>query len=781
MGKENCVTLHTCCTVSAGWQAVCRLKESMLHSPLGYLRRLTACAFVLCAGVVPSLAGDNITESERSVQLNEVSVTAVKTGTSLDDQPLSSTVVTADEIVNDNIVNIRQVSEMAPNVYMPRYGSRMTSSIYVRGLGARIDQPVVGLIIDNVAVLNKDNYDFDIPDIERIEILRGPQSTLYGRNTMGGVINVTTLSPMRWQGVRFSAEYATYNTARVSAGVYGKLRNNLGMSLSLAYNRSDGHYVNLFNGAKTDAEQGWRASWRTVWRPLRKVTVDNSASLTVNRQSGYPYTSVPTGQINYNDTCYYRRTGILEGLTVKYVGDRCTASAVTGFQYIDDDMTLDQDFLPVDYFTLTQRRREWALTEDVVAKGYKGAYRWLGGAFAYYKRQNMHAPVTFFDYGISELIEKHVNTGDDRYPLVWDERNMVLDSRFVQPVHGLGVYHSSSYSWKGFDASVALRLEYERTSIHYRSATNTSYSVYDMTGSEPTLFAHRDINIDDTGKLHQNTLQLLPRFTLQYATRAGNLYFSAAKGYKSGGYNTQMFSDVLQQDLMAELGVARKYAVDQIITYKPEKSWNYEVGAHLNFFGGKLSANGALFYIDCVDQQITMFPDGTTTGRIMANAGKTRSMGVEFAATWRPLETLTVRGSYGYTDARFVDFNNGREDFAGKRVPYAPAHTLFAGASYSQGLSACKWLDRIVFDLSVRGVGDIMWDEANLVSQPFYALLDAQVRFEWQDISLALWGDNITSTSYDTFYFVSIGNAFLQRGRSATFGATLRVNFTTNN
>ena len=85
-------------------------------------------------------------------------------------------------------------------------GSRMTSSIYVRGIGARIDQPVVGLNVDNVPFLNKDNYDFDMPDIARIEVIRGPQSTLYGRNTMGGLINIYTISPLNYQGSRVMAE-----------------------------------------------------------------------------------------------------------------------------------------------------------------------------------------------------------------------------------------------------------------------------------------------------------------------------------------------------------------------------------------------------------------------------------------------------------------------------------------------------------------------------------------------------------------------------------------------
>ena len=168
----------------------------------GFVRTLTdigihlsalATAFSLAA-VCSAYA--SVPPDTASVSLAEVSVTAIKQTRIAGNLPTASTVISGAEVERLNVVTMKNVSEVAPNFYIPDYGSRMTSSIYVRGLGARIDQPVVGLNIDNVPYLNKDNYDFDLLDIERIEILRGPQSTLYGRNTMGGLINIYTLSPL---------------------------------------------------------------------------------------------------------------------------------------------------------------------------------------------------------------------------------------------------------------------------------------------------------------------------------------------------------------------------------------------------------------------------------------------------------------------------------------------------------------------------------------------------------------------------------------------------------
>ncbi len=159
-------------------------------------------------------------EPDSIAVLNEVNVTAVKQMAALRNAPEAATLITSAELERANAISIKGISDIVPNFFMPDYGSRITSSIYVRGIGARMDQPSVGLNVDNVPYLNKDAYDFDVADIVSVEMLRGPQSTLYGRNTMAGVINVTTLSPFRYQGWRLSGEYTSRNRGKGSVGWY---------------------------------------------------------------------------------------------------------------------------------------------------------------------------------------------------------------------------------------------------------------------------------------------------------------------------------------------------------------------------------------------------------------------------------------------------------------------------------------------------------------------------------------------------------------------------------
>ena len=168
---------------------------------------ISGCAAVCAAATVP----DSVTH-----RLKPLEVMGVKQ---------SSAGIAAEAVTGISGADARRldidaakgVSLVAPNFYMPDYGSRMTSSVYVRGLGARIDQPVVGLTVDNIPYLNKDNYDFDLADIESIEVLRGAQAVLNGRNTMGGQINIRTLSPLRAKGLRAKLEYGSANTVDAAA------------------------------------------------------------------------------------------------------------------------------------------------------------------------------------------------------------------------------------------------------------------------------------------------------------------------------------------------------------------------------------------------------------------------------------------------------------------------------------------------------------------------------------------------------------------------------------
>ena len=732
-------------------------------------------SIALCASATNTSATAEYSDS--TLHLSEISITAVKTVAHEGETPGSATSLPRYEVERRNIVNTKDVSITVPNFYIPDYGSRVTSSIYVRGIGARIDQPVIGFNIDNIPVLNKDNYDFDLLDIESIEVLRGPQSTLHGRNTMGGLVSIRTLSPLTYQGTRLIAEYGNKNSIKAGASHYSAFAENFGIGAGIYYTHTDGFFTNRYNREKCDKENAVLAALKLEWIPKEGLTVMNSASMSVVRQGGYAYEFVNTGEINYNDTCFYRRNTFLDGLTVKWQHEKFLLTGVASYQYIDDNMTLDQDFLPVSYFTLTQKKKEHAVTGDLLIKSNDSQrLRWLGGIFGFYRHSDAQAPVTFKDYGIEQLIESHWNEYNPEYPIRWDERTFPLHSRFSNPGFGMAIYGEAAADIGRLTLTAGLRLDYERSNLSYDNDCSTSYTIYHVADNGLEKFKSMPVSINMEGKLHREFNQLLPKFTAAYnLEKHGMIYATISKGYKAGGFNTQMFSDVLQQELMRQMDFGSKYKIGDIVGYKPEKSWNYEIGGKFSFIDGRLTTEAAAFYIDCRDQQLTVFPDGTTTGRIMANAGKTRSAGFELAVTAYPIKRLQLKASYGYTNAKFVEFDNGKYNYSGKFIPYAPQNTIFAAANYTFRIGD-GFLRYISVGADIKGAGKIYWNESNSLSQGMYVLLNGNIRLIGEKYSLNLWTKNATSTQYSTFYFVSIEHEFLQRGKPAQFGATLRIN-----
>lgn len=745
---------------------------------------------LLLSALLPVVATGFAAEKADTLSLAEVSVTAIKQAEKLQTGPMASTTVGAQAIERLNITDVKQVSELVPNFFIPAYGSRMTSSIYIRGLGARIDQPAMGLNVDNIPVLNKNCYDFDFFNVERMEILRGPQSVLYGRNTMGGVINVYTLSPMSYQGMRLLLEAASFGSWRAAMGLYHKFNPKFAIGVDINAYSTRGQTYNtmtrsLFPNQKRKADQAeqYAGKVKLAWRPKENVSVDNVLSFNYNRQGGYPYELMGSNEVNYNDTCYYNRTSASEGLTIQWRTDDFTFSSITGLRLLNDELELDNDFTPRSYFTLNQKIREYSATQDFIFRGKKGGYDWMAGAFGFVKHARMEAPVHFLKDGIEDLIKTNIPV-----PLTWDTEQFYLHDNFVLPNWGAALYHQSEYTLGDWTFTAGLRLDYEESAMFYNLDTSTG-----ATFNMGQRAMHLEGEVHDRDHLKQHWLELLPKVAVTYripSMENSNVYVNVSKGYKAGGYNTQMFSTILQDKLMAAMMNSAKsmmppnvaqmmpsldtgMTVDEIAAYKPEYSWNYEIGGHFSCYGGRILTDLAAFYIDIRDQQLTVFPDGSITGRMMTNAGRTRSAGVEAAITARPTDRWTARASYGYTNAKFLRYDDGGVSYKGNTVPYAPAHTAFASVQYSQPLPMW-WFDRIDMEVNCRGVGPMYWNEENTLRQNFYELLGASIRLNLQKVSLDIWAENILNRRFNTFYFKSVKNDFIQRGTRRTFGLTLR-------
>ncbi len=755
------------------------------------------------------IASTQVVDSAQNI--NEVFITAAsKEQASLEKLPIAYTTLSAKKIERNSIASPNDLSAVVPNFYMPDYGSKLTSAIYIRGIGSRMNESAVGLYVDNTPYLDKSSFDFDFFDLAGIEVLRGPQGTLYGRNAMGGIINIYTASPLSKQSkqsTKVQASYGNANTVSAMASHAHKFGENVGLSIGGSYNQTDGFFTNDYNGQPADALKSGAARLRLDWNINNRLRLSYTLSGEYSEQDGYAYGMVDsTGKVhnpNYNAPMGYNRTLINNGLLLQYAGNGYSISSSTSYQYFHDHMQLDQDFTPDDMFTIEQKQKQNAVTEEIVIKSQSEKnYQWLFGAFGFYKGLTTEAPVNFKSGGVS-MIQSALDEAKVQNPNMpaitivdtlgssTPPSSLFIPSEFESTSFGFAAYHQSTYNnlfIKGLSITAGLRLDYEQLRLKYQSSALMYSKIVISRGPVmPPITTWAMSNPTYNDKLNSDFFELLPKVALQYEflQHKYKVYATAAKGYTAGGYNLQMFSDIVRDNLQNNSETGNADAVKNSVYYKPEYSWNYEMGGSASLFDKKLNLAASAFFIDTRDQQIAQFvPSGY--GRIMKNAGHSQSYGTEILLSGH-VGNLIGHVAYGYTHATFKQYSDSIKvgyktyeavDYKGNYVPFAPQHTLSVGAAYDFYFNS-KILDMLTIGATYTGAGKIYFTAANddIASQDFYSLLNAKVSVEKSIFRLGFWAKNLLNTDYKTFYFESMGNSFAQRGKPVQFGVDLSIKF----
>ncbi|WP_300724496.1 TonB-dependent receptor [uncultured Bacteroides sp.] len=821
------------------------MKKRTLITPLATLA--TSLAFATPTDIDNNSLPKDTT---KVIDIEEVVVIATpKENNRLRQQPVSASSFSQNEMRSRHITSIKSLSNQVPNLFIPDYGSKLTTSVYVRGIGSRINTPAVGLYVDNIPYIDKSAFDFNYSDIERIDVMRGPQGTLYGRNTMGGLIRVYTKSPFSYQGTDIRLSAATYNNYKASLTHYHRISDQFAFSTGIFYEHKGGFFKNNFNGKRIDTDNEFGGRIRAIWLPTENNRLDFTINYEYTNQGGYPYEYVGRvdgkeedrkeflNKIDYNNECGYKRNLINAGLNYEYQADNFTLSSVTGFQYLYDRMDLDQDFTSQDLYTMMQKQNSKTISEELVLKSKPNRrWQWTTGISGFYQSLHTDGPVTFRSDGIAWL-NSMINTYGNQYMPVIEQGPMTMSMQFNDRIKGnelyIGgdfdtpilngaVFHQSTFNdlfgLEGLSLTAGLRLDYEKLKFDY----NTGYDfvhTYSLSGTISPMgmtidmIPEADYNAKKfyIGKLKHDYVQLLPKFALQYNfNKRNNVYVTVSKGYRSGGYNLQMFSDILQGDMQTSImkdvadvtipavnnvamiddetkgeiiGILNKLAAERntdvraATLYKPEYSWNYEVGTHLTMLKGKLQADMAAFYMDTHDQQISRFVN-SGLGRITVNAGKSRSIGFEAAVRAQVSDVFSLNGNYGYTYATFTDYTlSDTQNYDGNYVPFVPKHTFSIGAQYVFNLKKGAIFDNIAVNANYRAAGRIYWTESNDASQALYGTLNGRIDFNKGDGQISLWINNALDKKYEAFYFQTMNRGFAQYGRPLQVGIDIRCRF----
>lgn len=782
-----------------------------------YQLALLLASFTAGSQYAGALPVDMETDTLRNFNIEEaVVVASPKETTFLKKQPLSATLFGGDELTALQVKSVKDLSAFAPNFHMPAYGSRLSSAVYIRGVGARVNTPAIGLYVDNVAYTDKTSYYFSFLDVERVDVLRGPQGTLYGRNTMGGLMRVFTADPLKKHGTTLQLGGETHGgNYHAKAVTYLHPSDRLGISVGGFYEGRPGYFDNTLTGKEADQLSAGGGKIRAAWRPSAALRMDWTAAYEYSDENACPYRleqydaeKFPglqeyVGQIAQNRQSNYRRNLLNASWATEWTAPRFVLSSVTGYQHINDRLFMDQDFSPLDVFSLAQSQKGHTLTEEITLRTHRNQrWQWTMGAFFMYQKMNTGCPVTFYDDGVAYLNQSFKGMmGHAPMPmgLKITSSTLPFDAQLSTPNVNGALYHQSTFNdllIPGLSLTMGLRLDYDRQELDLHSALNDPLRAQFWIGNPAAARPLEPITASFSGKDEADSWQLLPKIALQYQypNNTGNVYFAVSKGYRSGGYNIQAYSDLSQQLVRREVMLqaippAMQGMMDKLIpavpeaanlAYKPEVSWNYELGGHLFLLDGLFNLDYTFFLMQTTNQQLARFAE-SGMGRVTVNAGKSQSCGAELALRSQLLDRrLSLSASYGYTYAELKEHHLGKAngqpiDYSGNRVPFAPEHTFGATVAYRQPLDH-QLFKAVTLGADVQGAGRVYWDEANTYSQPFYATLGLRANVELSDkVTFEVYGKNLTDAAYDTFSFESLGNRFAQRAVPRHFGATLRL------
>ena len=774
-----------------------------------------------------SLDTEALSDSSKVIDLDEVVVVSQpKEQVRLRLQPVSSNVFGSEQLQQLHVHDLSQLSQYVPSFVMPSYGSRLTSSMYIRGIGSRINNPAVGVYYDNIPLMSKSAFNNHFYMLDRVDVLRGPQGSLYGMNTEGGLVRMYSKNPMEsacrllpegrknYQGTDIKLGIGTGLYSNVEVAHYHRPSEKLAFSVAGFYSGLKGFVNNQNFDKKNDLTNEAGGKVRLIYAPNNQLKFDWTADYQYVNQNGFGYGELDINTNKVQDPATtimngYKRNMFTTGLNIGYETDALLFTSTTSYQYLNDLMLMDQDYMTGDYLQLNQAQKMNAITQEFVLRNHDNS-RWqhATGLFGSYQWLNTNAPVLFGD-GITGPIGNAIATAMKNSMLqamigrymaqgmsaqaaqtaaqaavdkmgVNMTAEMAVPGEYKTPSWNFAAFHESNIlfgdNWK---LTLGLRFNIDKVKIEY-----DALAYMNMTGgtANATATYHLTSHVQDSRS--KTYTQLLPKIGLTYTfdENIGNIYALVSKGYRAGGYNFQMFSDVLQTELTAhqqdamrgdydvEHTTADYDAIDEAIAYKPEESWNYEVGTHLNLFGGSTHFDLALYYMQIRNQQLSIMEPNSNYGRIMVNAGKSHSCGLEATLRGKAIDNaLDWAVTYAYTRAIFDEYDDYKDNY----VPFVPQHTLSAMVDWHIG--------KFTIGANMNGQGKIWWDEANTYAQKFYAVAGAHADYDFGPVLVSLWGRNLTNTHYNTFAVASsaVGGThyFAQKANPIQLGLDVNIHF----
>ncbi len=688
-------------------------------------------------------------QSVEMVQLPMITVVADKQPAPVQDVPVSVTAVTGQTLSDDSITTVKDAASFAPNVFVNEFGARKLSNPYFRGIGSSPNNPGITTYIDGVPQLNANSSSIELLDIDQVEFVRGSQSELYGRNTVGGLINITSGQPYltAWH-TEAEGNYGNYNFRKVQLSLSGPIiPNELGLGLAGGYTARDGYTRNDFTGHLLDTRSDFSGKVQLLWRPDGDWEVRLLLTGERDRDGDYALGDLQMIRANPHHVShdfegYTHRDILAPTLQIGHKGTAVDFTMITGLvHWQTDDMTdLDYTANPVMSSTRKNAEQELQFTEELRLASAKAApleptddlqLKWQTGLFAFTQDYKQDA--------FNDLSSSFAGLGPG-FRLTQQQNADLQDV-------GAGVYGQTTLTaWDKLDFTLGLRCDWERKDAGFET-TNTVFLPPPFGGVFPSSVS--------AGKDYTD---VLPSFAVEYRlAKDQRVYATATRGYKAGGFNAA-----------APAGSE---------SYGEERTWDYELGCKTTWLNHRLQVNFAVFYIDWRNIQ-TNQPDPFSPGQFyIANAGAAASKGGELELIARPAPNWDIFGGIGYTDARFLSGStDGGVNVSGNKLQYAPVFTANAGLQYS--LALCKEATAYA-RAEVVGCGRYEYNNQNTASQAAYALTNFRLGIRGARWFAEGWIKNAFDINYVpvAFTYNSVSGMIGESGAPMTCGVRVGLNF----
>ena len=651
-------------------------------------------AILLLSAYHPAIAGQTIKDqSETSETLETITVTAQKQEENIQDVPMGITAFTAQGIDDAKIESLSDLADFVPNLTIFDGGASGNNTPSMRGVHAPFSTLTLstGLFIDGVPVQSIAGFEATFLDIERVEVLRGPQGTLYGKNTEAGVINIITRQPdnnfngslSANIGTLLSSENDDRLTQTYAINLSGPIQTDkLFFGLAGKFYQKDGFIENTATGEPADDREHWFGRAHLRWTPTDQLDISFiatqlkydegglNANLTEYGASLYGLPAPDYRKVSSNFKGENNSSRQTQSLKINYeINEAFQLTSVTSRRVHHDRMTNDWDFSSATLSHNDKKNEYSTLSQELRLNYDNGGVKWIAGVYG--------------DKDESEYNAETLTRINDRD----------IDSNTYAVFTNLTYPLSQRFSLTG-------GLRYEKT--------------------EKDLQDHIKARSAD-GSWNA----LTPKFALEYRPLPGIMtYISASKGYRAGGFN--LFAADSEYD-----------------TFDEEELWNYEIGVKNTFFNNRLVVNACIFLMDISDMQVTQKISEDKS--YLTNAAEATGKGVELELTGKITTGLTVMAGFGYTHIEFDDFKDkfGTGDYQGNTSPYSPEYTFNIGAQY-------RWENGFYARADLVGYGEMYFGTTNKYKRDPYQIVNAKIGYETEHFDIYLYGKNIFDEKYDS-------------------------------